>query len=110
MYAYLKQPLGKSQEDFNAAMTRLATLCGCHICSDIPEDSQPNETFCVPLLAEILVITLRNLSLIHPDMSLDPYRSGLEKLYRDYETLVIERQRNRVLGILSRQDVHDGCV
>ena len=95
---------------FEAAMKRLATICNCVICNE-PEDIENlsrYKTFCAPLLAEVLVVTLRNLAMILVDTELQPYRSGLEALYRDYETLPVEGslRLNRVVKSLSMKAVY----
>ncbi|KAL9119649.1 MAG: hypothetical protein Q9187_003797 [Circinaria calcarea] len=101
METCLDYPLAKAHEQFEAAMRRMVMLCDCIMCNE-PEDSNDFErykTFCIPLLAEFIVATLRNLALVHPDTDLKPYRSGLEKLYRSYE-FSIEKPKHRIDGVI----------
>ena len=103
MYACLKHPIARSVEEFQNAIERLASLCDCESCTPRPDMSRElhlTGIFCVPLVAEFLAITLRNLSLVHPDVELQPYRSGLETLYRNYELFANKKMANRAPGIL----------
>jgi hypothetical protein len=99
----LKYPLAKALEEFETAMNRIVMLCGCHICNESPgpDEVSSYNTFCVPLLAEFVVVLVRNLSFVHPDIELQPYRVGLEKMYRLYERENKEPPRNRLQEILN---------
>lgn len=85
----LENPLAKACEEYESAVTRLAMLCDCTKCRGDKRsaDSKRYQRFCIPSLAHLLLITARNLALVHPEKSLRPHRVGLEYLYDFVELL-----------------------
>ena len=82
----LKYSLAAAADEFHNALGRLASLCACTWCYE-PEDL-PLEWYkhiCLPLLAETVVVILVHLSLVWNDNELEPYRRGIEGVYRHYE-------------------------
>ncbi|KAG7007396.1 hypothetical protein G7Y79_00010g028970 [Physcia stellaris] len=79
----LENPLAKACEEYESAITRLAMLCDPTNCRGDKRwaDIKRYKRFCIPSLAQFLLITARNLALVHPEKSLRPHRAGLECLY-----------------------------
>ena len=87
METCLEYPLAKAHKEFEAAMSRMVVTCNCVMCNEPKGLDEPEryKTYCIPLVAETFIITVRNLALVYPNADLDPYRSGLEKLCRIHE-------------------------
>lgn len=83
MESCLEYPLARAMEEYQSAATRLAMLCGCSRCSQSKHANNYVHTkkFCLPLIAESLLILLRNLALVRPDIDLLPSWVGLENIY-----------------------------
>ena len=75
---------------YGSAQTRLTTMCDCQICSG----GQGRHTFCLPLLAEVIVRIALCLSILVLDINIDPSRAGLEDVYYHHRSLFKDRQSN----------------
>lgn len=107
----LKYRLARACEEFETAMKRMAMQCSCHICNG-PHNFEGRHdpfTFCIPKLATVVVLLVRNLSLVHPDVDVQPYRVGLERLYHSYQPCFFDLPRKHIqamLGHTSMQNVY----
>ena len=80
-------PPARAQQELTAAAGRLRMACGCVLCDEPkdPGDYRRFKPFCLCLLACTILITARNLAFVHLDIQMQPYRAGLECLYRKLE-------------------------
>ena len=108
----LENPLAKACEEYERAITRLAMLCNCTNCQGDKRwaDAKRYKRFCIPSLAQFVLVTARNLALVHPEKSLRPHRAGLECLYGlvgylpkvpDNSSLELENQRPNSIVLLN---------
>lgn len=108
----LENPLAKACEEYESAVTRLAMICDCTNCRGDKRwtDIKRYKRFCIPALATFLLVTARNLALVHPEKSLRPHRAGLECLYTlvgyvpqvpDNSSLELENQRPNSIVLLN---------
>lgn len=72
---------------YQSAQARLTTVCDCQICSG----GHGKQTFCLPLLAEVIVRIALCLSILIADTKIDPSRAGLEDVYYHHRSLFKDR-------------------
>ena len=77
---------------YQSAQARLTTVCACRICSD----GNTKHTFCLPLLAEVIIRIALCLSILVVDINIDPSRAGLEDVYHHHRSLF--RDRHSYIG------------
>ena len=65
----------------------LKSVCARRICSD----GNGKHTFCLPLLAEVIVRIALCLSILVVDINIDPSRAGLEDVYHHHRSLFKDR-------------------
>ena len=115
LYACLEYPTGKARQEFSLAVHRLYSLCKCRRCvqPNFSENTQLHEPLCTAVVTTLVVVTMRNLSLVHPDTELQPYRSGLEALYRDMEVseaIHVSDPIKTLLGRIYMCDMYETAV
>ena len=98
MEAAVDVPYRDAVAAYQSAQARLTTVCACRICSG----RNGKHTFCLPLLAEVIIRIALCLSILVVDINIDPSRAGLEDVYYHHRSLF--KHRHSYIGKVSPKE------
>ncbi|MCJ1249457.1 hypothetical protein MMC30_006681 [Trapelia coarctata] len=82
MLETLEFPLARAFEELQCCTDKFELVCSCFQCQpDGQEPGAPKREFCIPRLAETILVVMRDLTYVHLDVEMQPYRAGLEMMY-----------------------------